>query len=183
MKRWVLFAVIALCVALAVSPASAWRGEVGWTFKADSAITSGVAVADNLVLVGDATGTLYAVQRASGQLAWSYKGTNSIAGTPSIVKGDGDGRVVFAQENGAVTCLNLADGSFVWRNLPSEDSATTMSDGTAAGGGKVFLVRGDGKLYALGAADGRPLWATGLDQSLRAAPAFDTGSGLVLLGS
>ncbi|MBQ9526467.1 MAG: PQQ-binding-like beta-propeller repeat protein [Fretibacterium sp.] len=165
----------ALCALLLAGQAGAWRGEVGWTFQAGSGLTSGVAVAGGLVLAGDGDGTLYAVQRASGQQAWAYQGTNTIVGTPSVL----EDKVIFAQADGTLTCLRLSDGSVVWQSLPPDTGAATLTDGTAVGGGKVFLVRGDEKLYALSAADGKPLWSYESSQELRSAPAFAEG-GLLL---
>ena len=177
-RRVFSIALMSALILLAAGQAGAWRGEVGWTFRADTGISSGVAVAGNLVVFGDSTGKLYAVQRASGQPAWSYSGTNTIVGTPSVM----DSRVVFAQEDGTVTCLNLSDGSLVWRSLPPESGsgAETVVDGTAAGDGKVYVAKGDGKLYALSAADGHTLWTYSSEQELRSAPAF--GAGYVFLG-
>ncbi|MCR4819234.1 MAG: PQQ-binding-like beta-propeller repeat protein [Fretibacterium sp.] len=165
-----------LCAFLLAGPAGAWRGEVGWTFQAGSEITTGIAVSGGLVLVGDGTGTLYAVQRASGQQAWAYQGTNTIVGTPSVM----DDKVIFAQADGTLTCLRLSDGSVVWQSLPPDTGAATLTDGTAVGGGRVFLVKGDGKLYALSAEDGKPLWTYESSQELRSAPAFSDGH--LLLG-
>ena len=176
--RRVFLVLLVLLLASHAGGAWAWRGEVGWTFKADAGLSSGVAVTGDLVIVGDDAGTLYAVRRSSGQLAWSYNGTNTIVGTPSIL---GD-RTIFAQADGTVMCLSLSGGDVVWQYRPPEESyaAETLADGTAVGDGKVFLVKGDGRLYALDASDGRPLWTYGSGQELRSAPGF--GAGLVLLG-
>lgn len=173
MKRF-LYAV--LCALLLAGQAGAWRGEVGWTFQAGAGLTSGVAVAGGLVLVGDGDGTLYAVQKASGQQAWAYRGTNTVVGTPSVL----EDKVIFAQADGTLTCLRLSNGSVVWQSIPPDSGAATLTDGTAVGGGRVFLVRGDDRLYALSAEDGKPLWSYKSNQELRSAPAF--GEGLLLLG-
>ncbi len=177
-NRVLFAAALALFAALSASPAVAWRGEVGWTFRADDGISSGVAVAGNLVIAGDRLGKLYAVQKASGVPAWVYTGTNTVVGTPSVM---GD-KVIFAQGNGAVTCLALSTGAVVWQYLPPEEgyAAETLADGTAVGDGKVYLAKGDGKLYAISASNGRLVWTHTADQELRNAPAFEAG--LVLLG-
>ncbi|MCR5346888.1 MAG: PQQ-binding-like beta-propeller repeat protein [Fretibacterium sp.] len=173
MKRF-LYAM--LCVVLLAGQAGAWRGEVGWTFQAGSGLTSGIAVAGGLVLVGDGSGVLYAVQRASGQQAWAYQGTNTIVGTPSVAEDN----VIFAQADGTLTCLRLSDGSVVWQSLAAESGSETLTDGTAMGGGRVFFVKGDGRLHALSVTDGKPLWTYESSQELRSAPAF--GEGSLLLG-
>ena len=183
MNRRIFLAVLAFFLTLPVTlRADAWRGEVGWTFRAGASISSGVAAAGDLVLFGDDTGMFYAVRRASGQLAWSYKGTNTIVGTPSVIEGGSGGRVVFAQENGTIACLGLSDGAEIWVSAPSSSGsgAETVVDGTAAGNGKIFVSRGDGKLYALNAANGETLWSYASEQELRSAPSF--ADGYVFLG-
>ena len=178
MKKQVCLALLLGLFLFVADTALAWRGEVGWTFRAETGISSGVAVSDAMVVFGDTTGTLYAVRRASGQLAWSYHGTNTIVGTPALA---GD-KVFFAQEDGTLTCLNLSNGSEAWRVLSPESGsgADTMVDGAAVGDGKVFVSKGDGKLYALSAANGATVWTYRSDQELRSAPTF--GEGYVFLG-
>ena len=175
----VMLLLLLACAALLFGDAAwAWSGKLGWTFKAEAPLTSSVAVAGGLVLVGDSVGNLYAVHGASGKAAWVYQGTNSVVGRPSVT---GD-KVIFAQADGTITCLALGNGNVVWQYVPPEESyaAETVVDGTAVGDGKVFFVKGDGKLYAVSAANGRTLWTYESGLELRSAPSF--ASGLVLLG-
>lgn len=170
--------VLALICLFAV-PAAAWRGLPGWTFQGsqDMGITSSVAVAGDLVLAGDGGGTFYAVQKASGALAWSYRGTNSVVGTPATA----DGKVVFVQSDGTVTCLNLANGSLIWNYVPAyEGEGLTIVDGAAIGDGKVYVAKGNGGLYALSLENGHRVWEYSSNPELRSAPAF--GEGFVFLG-
>jgi outer membrane protein assembly factor BamB len=168
----------AMCgLTLFVAPAAAWRGVLGWTYEAQSPITSSVAAAGGLILAGDGIGNLHAVYAASGQAAWVYRGAYSIVGLPAV----SDGKVVFAQADGTVTALSLSDGSMLWKHSSSgEGLADTVVDGVAIGDGKVFFVRGDGKMVALSMQDGKALWAYDSGQELRSAPAF--ADGLVFLG-
>ena len=177
-----LFALI-LFFALAAK-ADAWRGEVAWSFKADAGISSGVALSENLVVFGDENGRLYAVYRASGNLAWDYSGTNSVIGTPLLVlddKDDAAGSVIFNQADGTITCLNLSNGSVIWQNLPDENGGgDSLSDGAAYGSGKIFVVKGDNKLYAYDFHDGSLEWTYSSSQELRNAP--ECRNNLIFLG-
>lgn len=161
----------------------AWRGEVAWNFKADAGISSGVALSENLVLFGDISGKFYAVYRASGRLAWSYIGSNSIVGVPAVIlkdKNNATDKVVFTQADGTITCLNIKDGDLFWQILPGEGGGETILDGAAYGDGKIFVSKGDGRLYAYNSNNGRREWVYKSEQELRAAPTF--GENFVFLG-
>lgn len=179
MKRASLpFFLVLMAFVVFSTPAQAWTGKAGWVFKAEAPFTSSVAAAGGLVFAGDSVGNFYAIHASSGQLAWSYKGTNSVVGLPCI---EGN-KLVFNQADGTVTALNLQNGSVIWRYLPPEESyaAETVVDGSTLGDGKVFFVKGDGKLYAISAANGKELWTYNSGLELRTAPLF--AEGVVLLG-
>lgn len=180
MKRWIialLLAVSALCSMVSV-PALAWSGRLGWTYNAHAPLSSSVAAAGGLILVGDTLGNLHAVYAASGQPAWVYKGTNSVVGLPAI----SGNMVVFAQADGTITALNLLKGSVIWQYLPPANSsgADTVLDGVALGDGKVFFVKENAKLYALNASNGKLLWTYNSAVELRSAPYFSDS--MVFLG-
>ena len=141
-------------------------------------MSSGIAVSGGLVLVGDESGTLYAVQRATGRQAWSFQGENTIVGVPAVA----DGKVVLVEADGTITCLNLSDGSKVWSfEADIEGIGLTIVDGAAIGDGKVYVAKGDAGLYALSLANGKTVWEYKSDgPELRTAPAF--GEGYVMLG-
>jgi outer membrane protein assembly factor BamB len=178
MKRMLsILSRLLMTVTLFATPGWAWSGKLGWTYDAQSPISSSIAVAGGLILAGDFSGALHAVHAASGQTAWVYKGANSIVGQPTV----SGGSVIFAQADGTVTALSLSNGEELWRYSPERGYASaTLTDGTAVGDGKVFFVKGDGKMVALSAADGKPLWTYDTGQELRNAPYFSNG--IVFLG-
>ncbi|MBQ3625573.1 MAG: PQQ-binding-like beta-propeller repeat protein [Synergistaceae bacterium] len=169
------FLALIILILLFAVRADAWRGEVAWNFKAESGISSGVAFSENLILAGDENGKLYAVYRASGNLAWSYLGTNSVVGTPLIIQDDKDdasGKVIFNQADGTITCLNLDDGSVNWQNAPDvSGGGEALSDGAAFGNNKIYVCKGDNKLQAYDLHDGSAEWSYSSEQGLSAAPA------------
>ncbi len=173
MKRKIILSIIVVLI-LAVS-SSAFDGEEKWHIKLDTPISSGIAVSENILLLGDMSGKFYALDKETGKELWSYYGTGTICGVPSVVFG----QVVFAQADGEITCLNISDGSKVWSNSPG-DYGAMLSDGTAYGDGRVFASRNDGKLYALSIKNGKELWTYTAKQALRTAPAYSEG--IVFLG-
>ncbi len=167
--------------------------SVGWSLAADGAIALdgpplagdmkttaytiglpvGPSVARGLVLAGSDAGYLYAVDAASGRLAWSHRLWNMAMVNPLVV-GDkvlattGNPYFNFAQTlrfaagkratrgpglNG-LYALDLRTGKERWhlftqgQNMPTP----TVADGT------VYFASGAGVFYAVDAADGKVLW-------------------------
>ena len=172
-----IFAAIFLLTLFAASQAQAFTGRTKWQVNLDSGITSGISESGNLLFLGSETGRFYALNKNNGSEVWSYKGTSTIKGTPSIVNNN----VVFAQGDGTITCLKISDGSLMWQSLAHTGEDMPLEDGTTAGGGMIFVSKSDGKLYALDAKNGHVLWTyKASEQGLRAAPGY--GDGFVFLG-
>ena len=95
-------------------------GKPKWAFEMQADIpadnewdyyTASPALIGDVVLVGSGDGHLYALQLASGELAWKFKTGDSIRGEPLVV-----GSTVY-QPSGDdfVYALSLVDGSLQWK--------------------------------------------------------------------
>ncbi|MBR0250842.1 MAG: PQQ-binding-like beta-propeller repeat protein [Synergistaceae bacterium] len=171
MKR--ILSALILIMVMAMSAGAAGRAPV-FTFKIEDggSLTGGFAVSENALLFGTETGGMYALNKRTGSVLWTYRGTNSVTGAPVVV---GD-NVFFAQGNGTVTCLKVSDGSTVWETVPNEGENLMIDSGLTAGNGMLFFARSDYKLYAVSQKDGRTLWTySGSSQGLRTAPAYSDG--------
>ena len=156
--------------AVCVSSAFAFDGEEIWHVKLDAPLSSGITAAKSMLFLGDMSGTFYALDRDTGAKLWSYNGSGSICGTPTLA-----GEVVIiAQADGEITCLKTSDGSLVWTSKPESYNAI-MSDGVVKGDGRAYAAKNDGKVYALDLSDGSLLWTYTAKQILRTAPAYDKG--------
>ncbi|MBQ6773036.1 MAG: PQQ-binding-like beta-propeller repeat protein [Synergistaceae bacterium] len=172
-----IFIAVLLPALFAASQAWAFTGRTKWQVNLESGITSGIAESENVLLLGTETGKFYALNKDTGSEVWSYIGTNTIKGTPSVINNN----VVFAQGDGTITCLKIADGSLMWQSMAHAGEGVTIDDGTAAGGGMIFASKSDGKLYALDAKNGHLLWTYKAgEQGVREAPGY--GDGFVFLG-
>ena len=177
MRKKLLVSILLLVTLFAASQALAFSGRTRWQVNLDSGVTSGIAASGSTLFVGSETGRFYALNKNTGSEIWSYKGSSTIKGTPSVIGSN----VVFAQGDGTVTCLKVSDGSFVWQNLSHKGDDFSLEDGTTAGGGMLFVSKLDGKLYALDQKNGHVLWTyKASEQGLRAAPGY--GDGFVFLG-
>lgn len=81
-----------------------WSYDTAWT------IASSPAVCKDLVCVGDASGTLYALDLKTGKLRWKFKTASAIYSTPAC---NGD-KIVFASTDGNIYALDHT-GREVWR--------------------------------------------------------------------
>ncbi|MBQ7594536.1 MAG: PQQ-binding-like beta-propeller repeat protein [Synergistaceae bacterium] len=177
MKRKVILAIFTLAVILSAFQASAFEAKTKWSYQTAGAPTGGLKIYNDLVIFGDWTGQIYALNKSSGAVAWTYKDDNENAtvGTPVVA----EGRVFFAYANGEVICLKASDGSLVWRNRPYEDDLG-FGDGLAAGKSLVFAAKLDGKIQALDQASGHVVWTHDTGRALRTAPGY--GDGFLFLG-
>ena len=171
MKRLAL--TLILIAVMTITACAAERAPL-FKFKVEDggSLTGGFAVSGNALLFGTETGGMYAINRRTGSVLWSYRGVNSVTGAPVVVGEN----VFFAQGNGTVTCLKVADGSRVWETVPAERENSMIDSGLTAGNGMLFFARSDYKLYAVSQKDGRTLWTySGSSQGLRTAPAYSDG--------
>ncbi len=84
-----------------------------WKTEIDGQLTS-VVVAEGKVFVASVEEhTLYALDEASGKIAWHYTTGGRIDSPPTIYKG----RVLFGSADGWVYCLRASDGALAWRFL------------------------------------------------------------------
>ena len=139
-----------------------------WKYKADGAVTGGVAVVDRTAYFGDAKGTLHAVDLADGRRRWTYKATDSIATTPLAHKG----RVLVGDEDGTFHCVSAADGRKLW-TFKTDDGPIHSS--ASAEANRVLFGSDDNFLYCLNLADGGLLWKLETDNYVYCTPMIDGG--------
>ena len=124
--------------------------------KKEKDISSGVSVGEGVVVVGSATGKLYALDAATGQLKWRRQLSGSIL-APSLIAGD---RVITFCNDGTAYGTDLATGESAWVfDVP----ATSLSvRGTAApvlaDDDTVVLASASAYVYGLDVRSGVPKW-------------------------
>ena len=175
MTRRILFFSFALILLSAVN-SSAFDEKIKWSADIQAPLTSGITIHENMLILGDKSGTLHALDKATGSELWTYNGSSTILGTPAVVSNN----VIFAQEDGEISCVDISDGSAVWRVFPVSDSDNRLNDGITYGSGLVFAARIDGEIFALDAVSCDEVWTYQARQGLRTAPAY--GEGFVFQG-
>ncbi|MFF4170884.1 PQQ-binding-like beta-propeller repeat protein [Streptomyces sp. NPDC001744] len=140
-------------------------GRVAWTKEFAAAL---VGAAGRSFLVGDAGGTLSALEPATGRQVWRVPGIVVASVRGGGVATDDEGAVVFALgrdgDGGlSLVALDATDGRTRWRTpLPAETAKPTARGARLLhADGNVYRMGADGTLWAFSASDGAPRWKYG----------------------
>jgi hypothetical protein len=79
-------------------------GKERWRVTTERPVWSSPAIADDLVYVGDGSGTIYAFDRATGQERWRHKAGRRILSSPTIA----DGLLLIGNDDGSVYAIRDA---------------------------------------------------------------------------
>lgn len=118
------------------------RTRPEWTFEgADDAIRTTPVSSRSVVYFGSWDGSLYALNRASGEKKWAHEVGAKINSTPAVTAGT----LYFGSDDGHVYALDAQTGERVWSFGTGEKvvSSPAVTDGT------VYVGSNDGSVYAL----------------------------------
>jgi outer membrane protein assembly factor BamB len=124
--------------------------------KKDKNLTSGVSVAEGLVVVGSSKGFLYGLDAATGALKWQRQLSGSIL-SPSLVH---QGRVVTYANDGTVFGTDAATGEPVW-TFDTATSALSVRGNASpvlADNDTLVMANNSGYVYGLDVQSGIPRW-------------------------
>ena len=133
-------------------------------------------VVDGKVVFGSGDGHVYAVDAASGRLAWKFATGDVVHASPAYA----EGLVVVGSWDGKLYALDAATGAQRWafqagldpliHNQQGFQSSAAIADGT------VFVGCRDGHLYAVDLRTGAPRWNVDTEGSwVNASPAVSQG--------
>lgn len=133
------------------------------------------AIAGDVVLVGSFDGYLYALDRETGAMAWSYLVGEPIVGGVTVY----DGIAYFGATDHRVYALDLADLQPVWET--PFDTQERIWGRPAVDQERVYIGSMDHSVYAIDRATGQQIWSTGVGAAI---PGDVTvANGLVLAGA
>ncbi len=121
-----------------------------WSFNTGYTICSSPAVAGKLAVIGDASGSVYGLDLATGKPEWRFKAADAVYSTP-VVSGD---TVAFASTDGNIYALNAATGRERWR-LETDRPIVASPQ---IHGNTLYLGASDGHFRALDLATGKLRW-------------------------
>ena len=133
-------------------------------------------VVDGKVIVGSGDGHVYAVDAATGRLAWKFRTGDVVHASPAYA----DGLVVIGSWDGKLYALDVATGAQRWSFQAGVDPLIHNQQGfqssAAIVDGSVYVGCRDGHLYALDLRTGAPKWNVDTEGSwVNASPAVSRG--------
>jgi len=133
-------------------------------------------VVDGKVVFGSGDGHVYAVDAASGKLAWKFATGDVVHASPAFA----DGLIVIGSWDGRLYALDAATGAQRWAFQAGLDPLIHNQQGfqssAAIADGRVFVGCRDGHLYALDLRTGAPQWNVDTEGSwVNASPAVAQG--------
>jgi len=160
-------------------PTSGQSGQTVSSFTCGgSSLTGGSlygspAVANGRVYVVFHTGTIYAIDAATGTQEWDYNLRSNVSGGAAV----GNNTVFVGSTSGKLSALDAGDGSLKWEfSTENEIWATPVIVN-----GVVYFGSLDHSLYALNAADGTKIWSFKTGGEIASTPLFVDG--VIYIGS
>ena len=134
--------------------------ELLWTFTVENQdFQAGAAIDGGSVYVGSASGTLYAIDLATGKKRWEYAGKSSYKTAPAVR----DGRVFIGDQDGEFACFDAKSGQLLWKYAtdgPIDSAANFYRD-------CVLFGSEDANEYCLNAASGKLVWKFDMEDQVR----------------
>lgn len=137
-------------------------GTKRWQVKLTDGITGGVAVDDDLVVVGTDQGDLLALNNKNGKPVWRAPLGSALLSTPRI-----NAKVVVVQTlDGRVQVFERTTGKRRWQfDTPVPPLSLRGNSAPVISNDKLYAVSGQGDLYQLDLATGLPIWQTRVTNS------------------
>jgi eukaryotic-like serine/threonine-protein kinase len=151
----------------------ATNGEELWRIQRDQPFTA-LAVANQMIYVGNFDGSFYAYDRQTGEERWNFQGGGIFWGGPAI-----EGDIVYAGNDDMVYALHAQTGEERWRfqmagqgvsDIMISDGVLYVSDSSHE------FPRGPRHLYALDAQSGEEIWTFEVVSTFLPAPALGEDS-------
>jgi len=138
-----------------------------WTAALDGQIRTSVTVLGTTAYVGSFSGTVYALNAATGSTLWSFPTTDAVWSSPTV----SDGKVFVGSNNGYVYALNAATGQKIW----DFKTGGGVFSSPAVLGNTVYVGSTDNNMYALDVNTGAKIWNYSTGGQIRSSAAIVNG--------
>ena len=144
------------------------NGKPRWITKIGPTESSPL-VANGRVYVGDWRGKVYALDKHTGRIRWSFQTGDKVKGGVAL----SGSRLFVGSYDGHVYALNAHTGRLIWRasGQPRLGGSGTFYSTPAVAYGRVYIGSTDGKMYSFGATSGKLRWSHGTGGYVYSSPA------------
>jgi outer membrane protein assembly factor BamB len=130
-------------------------GKLRWELRTGLAVTGGIGVTGEALLVGTRRGQVVAYALQDGHVMWRASVSSEVLAPPAVA----DGVAVVRSGDGKLFGLNALDGKQLWMFERSVPTLSLHGTGSAViADDEVFAGLANGKLVALNLRDGSLLW-------------------------
>jgi outer membrane protein assembly factor BamB len=156
------------------------KGKVMWE-RGVGDVSSSPVICGEKILVGSTEGTLWALDKMSGEEIWKFEIPTSQISTPACqltaFSVSDEGTLYFGSADDHLYAVSTKDGQMRWRY----QTGGGIYSAPAVKNGKVFFGSADGNLYVLNSEDGSILWKFKTQADIYSSPAV--AESLVYIGS
>jgi len=145
-----------------------------WSYPTGASITAQPTVVDDVAYVGNAAGTVTALDVQNSEPLWTFAAGSAVDSSVAV----SGGLVVFGTSAGSIDAISRATGALQWQTATS--SAVTSSPSVADG--LVLVGSDDGTVYALDQTTGAVDWQTRMAGAVSGSPTVDPAAGVVVVG-
>jgi outer membrane protein assembly factor BamB len=126
-------------------------GKIKWKYKPEDNPEYIPALVDDLVLIGTESGSLYALNKATGKLVWSNCEKESVIQIALPITTENNIACLATRDH--IQAIDLKTGKRLWQK-----SNYLSSDQPLVESGIVYEITGSGKVEAINLKDGSPKW-------------------------
>jgi eukaryotic-like serine/threonine-protein kinase len=167
------------------APTPAAYAGLAWRVQTGGTVVSSPAVAGSTVYIGSNDRHLYALDRLSGRIRWSFDANSPVGSSPTVA----GGLVAFTTADGHLYALDAGTGRVRWKlatgpTIPfpwGYESGDFWTSSPVFSDGLLMVGAGDGYLYAVDAGSGKVRWRLETAGRIRSSPAIAHGA--VFVGS
>jgi eukaryotic-like serine/threonine-protein kinase len=142
-------------------------GVTAWLRNLPTAVRGGLAISNGRIFAGANDGNVYAVDKTTGNIVWSFHYGSAFNCQP-VISGGG---VYIGAEDGALLSIAEGTGKLQWRygtHGPIRGPVGIVND-------VVYVGSGDGYVYAVTAADGHLRWRARTGAAVQAVATVSAG--------
>lgn len=157
-----------------ITPANVSTLELKWAFAFPGAARarSQPAVTDKAIFTGSPDGRVYALDRESGCIWWTFDADSEVRSAPTLGE---NGRLYFGDFNANMYVIDAATGKLIWKQSVKDHPAGTITGSPTLHDGRIYVPMSStevvsaanpdynccsfrGGVTALDAANGKSLW-------------------------
>ncbi len=146
-------------------------GKIKWKYEAGSPVDAAPMVFGKKVIFGTNEGVLYAIDRISGKLLWSYATDNQIAGSANVWTSGNKAGIVVGSYDYFLHCVDPETGKPLWR----VETENYVNGTPSISGGRIVFGGCDGIIRIVDPLTGRETDTIEIGVYIASSPALSSG--------